>query len=84
MGGGKLVENIVQAIARYRLAVAMLRLDDVGYKIVMHIHDEIVCEMPEGKGSLDEVIDIMSQPIHWAEGLLLAAAGYESSFYRKN
>ena len=82
--GGKLVENIVQAIARDCLAVAMLRLDDAGYKIVMHIHDEIVCEMPYGKGSLDEVIDIMCRPIDWAEGLLLDAAGYVSSFYRKD
>ena len=82
--GGKLVENIVQAIARDCLALAMLRLDDSGYKIVMHIHDEIVCEMPYGKGSLDEVIDIMSLPIVWADGLLLAADGYESSFYRKD
>lgn len=82
--GGKLVENIVQAIARDCLALAMLRLDDAGYKIVMHIHDEIVCEMPNGKGSLEEVLQIMCQPIHWADGLLLAADGYESSFYRKD
>ena len=82
--GGKLVENIVQAIARDCLAVALTRLDDAGYKIVMHIHDEIVCEMPEGVGSLSEVVKIMCQPILWAHGLLLAADGYESSFYRKD
>ena len=82
--GGKLVENIVQAIARDCLALAMLRLDAAGYKIVMHVHDEIVCEMPIGNGSLADVIDIMCQPIDWADGLLLAADGYESSFYRKD
>ena len=82
--GGKLVENIVQAIARDCLAVAMLRLDAAGYKIVMHIHDEIVCEMPNSKGSLEEVINIMCRPIVWADGLLLAADGYVSSFYRKD
>ena len=82
--GGKLVENIVQAIARDCLAVALLRLDDAGYKIVMHVHDEIVCEMPNDKSSLAEVIKIMCQPIVWADGLLLAADGYVSSFYRKD
>ena len=82
--GGKLVENIVQAIARDCLAVALTRLDDAGYKIVMHIHDEIVCEMPNSKGSLEEVINIMCRPIVWADGLLLAADGYVSSFYRKD
>ncbi len=82
--GGKLVENIVQAIARDCLAIAMTRLDDAGYKIVMHIHDEIVCEMPNGKGSLAEVVDIMSQPIDWAKGLVLNADGYETNYYRKD
>ncbi len=82
--GGKLVENIVQAIARDCLAIALSRLDVAGYKIVMHVHDEIVCEMPNCNGSLADVIDIMSRPIHWAEGLLLAADGYESNFYRKD
>lgn len=81
--GGKLVENIVQAIARDCLAVAMIRLDDAGYKIVMHIHDEIICEMPDGVGNLNEVVAIMSQPIDWAEGLILNAAGYETPYYRK-
>ncbi len=62
----------------------MTRLDDAGYKIVMHIHDEIVCEMPNGKGSLAEVVDIMSQPIDWAKGLVLNADGYETNYYRKD
>jgi DNA polymerase len=69
--GGKLVENIVQAIARDVLADAMLRLHDKGYKIVMHVHDEIVMEMPEGKGSTKEVDKVMGETIPWAKGLPL-------------
>jgi len=82
--GGKLVENIVQAIARDCLADAMLRLDAAGYKIVMHVHDEVVMEMPTGKGSLEEVNSIMGQAIPWAKGLPLTADSYETSFYKKD
>jgi DNA polymerase len=82
--GGKLVENIVQAIARDCLAEAMIRVSKAGYKIVMHIHDEIVCEMPEGKGGIEEMNAIMSQPISWAKGLPLKADGYETTFYKKD
>lgn len=82
--GGKLVENIVQATARDCLAVAMLRLDEAGYKIVMHVHDEIISEMPKGQGSLAEVIGLMSKPLEWAEGLVLTADGYETKYYRKD
>lgn len=59
--GGKLVENIVQAVARDCLAAAMLRLTEAGYKIIMHIHDEVVMEVPDGVGSLAEVTKIMSK-----------------------
>ena len=62
----------------------MLRLDRAGYKIVMHVHDEIICEMPERHGSLEEVIRIMSEPIKWAYGLILTADGYETKYYRKD
>lgn len=82
--GGKLVENIVQATARDCLAAAMLRLDAAGYKIVMHVHDEVILEMPIGVGSLDEVIGLMCQDIDWAPGLLLNADGYETPYYRKD
>ena len=81
--GGKLVENIVQAVARDCLAVAMLKLDSAGYKIIMHVHDEVIMEMPEGVGSLGEVLEMMSQPIYWAEGLKLTAEGYETAYYKK-
>jgi DNA polymerase len=82
--GGKLVENIVQAIARDCLAYAMLNLDTAGYKIVMHVHDEIVAEMPEGCGSLEEINAIMGQPIPWAKGLPLKADSYETNYYKKD
>lgn len=82
--GGKLVENIVQAIARDCLADAMLRIDAAGYKIVMHVHDEVVLEMPEGKGSIEEVNAIMGMPIGWAKGLPLRADSYESAYYKKD
>jgi len=82
--GGRLVENIVQAVARDCLADAMLRIDKAGYKIAMHVHDEVVITAPMGDGSLEEVCDIMGQPISWAEGLLLRAAGFEADFYKKD
>ncbi len=82
--GGKLVENIVQAIARDCLAEAMLRIDAAGYKIVMHIHDEVVLDVPYSFGSLREVEEIMSQPLEWAPGLPMKAAGFETEHYKKD
>jgi DNA polymerase len=81
---GKLSENLVQAIARDCLAEAMLRLAGAGYKAVMHIHDEVVLEAPHGEGSLEEVNRIMGEPVGWAPGLLLGAAGFESDYYMKD
>ena len=81
--GGKLVENIVQAVARDCLAVAMLRLDAAGYEIVFHVHDEVVIEAPDGSRWQDAA-DIMGQPINWAPGLLLRGDGYETKFYMKD
>jgi DNA polymerase len=82
--GGKLVENIVQAIARDCLAVAMLRLHAADYKIVMHVHDEVINEMPYGNGSTEEVNEIMGKPIPWAKGLPLTAESYETLYYKKD
>jgi len=82
--GGKLVENIVQAIARDCLADAMMRLDEAGYNIVMHVHDEVVLEVPNTFGSLLEVNKIMSAPISWAKGLPLTADSYETIYYKKD
>ena len=82
--GAKLTENIVQATARDLLAQAMLRLRAAGYKIVMHVHDEAVCEVPEGESSVEEVCRIMSETPAWAAGLPLNADGYECAFYKKD
>lgn len=82
--GGRLVENLVQAIARDCLAESLMRLDAKGYRIVMHVHDEVVLEVPVGTGSVEEVTEIMSQPIEWAPGLPLTAAGFECDFYQKD
>ena len=82
--GGKIVENIVQAIARDCLATAMLNLNYFGYKIVMHVHDEVILEVPEGKGSLEQVLRIMSHSSKWAPDLKLNAEGYETAYYRKD
>jgi DNA polymerase len=82
--GGKLVENIVQAIARDLLAESMLTLDKAGYPIVMHVHDEIVMEVPNGFGSLKEVNEIMSVNCPWAPGLPLKAESFETDYYKKD
>jgi len=82
--GGKLVENIVQTIARDCLAEAMLRLDEAGYRIVFHVHDEVVLEVPNDFGSIDEVKEIMGRSIDWAPGLPLRADGFETKFYKKD
>ena len=81
--GPKLVENIVQGTARDLLAEAMLRVEKKGYPIVMHCHDEIIAEVLEGIGSVDEMCEVMAVQPEWAEGLPLRADGYECSFYQK-
>lgn len=81
--GGKLVENIVQAFARDCLAVALLRLEEAGYEIVFHVHDEVVIEAPEGS-RWEDAAEIMGRPIDWAPGLLLRGDGYETKFYMKD
>lgn len=81
--GGKLVENIVQAVARDCLAVALLRLDKAGYQITFHVHDEIIAEAPKGS-RWEDMAEIMGQPIPWAVGLLLRGDGYATDFYMKD
>lgn len=82
--GGRLVENLVQAIARDCLAESLMRLDAEGYQTVMHVHDECVLNVPIGKGSVEHVTAVMGAPIDWAPGLPLSAAGFECSFYQKD
>lgn len=81
--GGKLVENIVQAIARDCLAATILKLTDKGYKIVMHIHDEVVLEAPMDV-TVEEVCDLMGEELRWAKGLILRADGFETEYYKKD
>lgn len=82
--GGKLVENIVQAVARDCLAVALLRLDDAGFQTLFTVHDEVIVEEPQGGRTWQDVAEIMGQPIDWAPGLLLRGDGYETPFYMKD
>ena len=81
--GPKLVENIVQGIARDILAEAMMRLYKNGYKITMHIHDEVVLEVEENVSTVEEVCRIMKISPIWAKDLPLNADGYECKFYKK-
>lgn len=82
--GGKLVENVVQAIARDCLALTIERLADAGYPVIFHIHDEVVIECDADKASLEDVVRIMSEPIPWALGLPLGAEGWIGKFFKKD
>jgi DNA polymerase len=82
--GGKIVENIVQATARDCLAVAMTRIDKAGYTIAMHIHDEIVIDVPNSINASEEITKIMGTGIDWAKGLPLKGDTYETPFYKKD
>ena len=84
--GGKLVENITQAVARDCLALTLMRLSENGLPAIMHIHDEAVIEVP--KDEADEYLDIVEKtfalPIPWVEGLVLTAAGFTNDYYMKD
>lgn len=80
--GGKLTENSVQAIARDLLVYGMHHVAEAGHRIVMHVHDEIVVETTTA--SVEEICGLMSTVPEWADGLPLAADGYECEFYRKD
>ncbi|MBY0054108.1 DNA polymerase [Brevibacillus agri] len=80
--GGKLTENVVQAIARDCLAVSLMRMDSAGYEIVLHVHDEVGAEGDAEQ--LDPMLQIMSQPIPWAPGLPLKADGFVTEYYQKD
>lgn len=83
--GGKLVENIVQATARDCLAETLKKVTEAGYSIVMHVHDEIIVDVPrEDKEALKKITDIMAIPPFWAPDLPLRGDGYETEFYKKD
>ena len=81
--GGKLAENVVQAIARDCLTESIKRINKKGLDIMFHVHDEVVIDAPV-ELSVDDICNTMSEPIAWAEGLILKAAGFESEYYMKD
>ncbi|WP_438449349.1 DNA polymerase [Gorillibacterium sp. sgz5001074] len=81
--GGKLVENIVQAIARDCLAVTLMRAEAAGFETVLHVHDELGIEGDQQE-DLDRILAMMAEPISWAPGLPLKAAGFTTQFYMKD
>ena len=84
--GGKLTENIVQAISRDLLGNSMLNLEANDYHPVCHIHDEVLCEVPEenAQAYYEEMASIMGTPPEWASDLPLRADGYTTPFYLKD
>ena len=83
--GGKLTENIVQAVARDCLAESLKNLTGAGYRVLFHIHDEIIAEVPkdDNRFSLENAINLMCKVPEWAEGLPLNADGFTSDYYKK-
>jgi DNA polymerase len=83
--GGKICENIVQATARDVLASGLLRAETAGYAVCLHVHDEIIAEVPDtDEYSAEGLSKIMSHNPGWSLGLPLAAAGFECYRYRKD
>ena len=81
--GGKMVENIVQAIARDCLAVTLERIASKGLQVVFHVHDEVIIDAPM-ETTVEEICGLMAEPIPWAPGLVLKGAGFESQYYMKD
>ena len=81
--GGKIIENIIQAIARDIMAVAMLQAEKAGYKTVLTVHDELVSEVPEGFGSVEDFNRIITALPAWATGCPIDAKGWRGKRYKK-
>ena len=80
--GGKIIENIVQAIARDCLADALLRIDRAGFAIVGHVHDEVIVEIDD-ENAADEIKKIFDTAPEWASDMPLRSEGFISQYYRK-
>lgn len=81
--GGKMTENIVQAIARDCLAETLRRIDHLGLQVVFHVHDEVIIDAPMDV-TVEQICGLMAEPIPWAPGLILKGAGFESDYYMKD
>ena len=81
--GGKMTENIVQAIARDCLAETLRRIDHLGLQVVFHVHDEVIIDAPMDI-TVEQICGLMAEPIPWAPGLILKGAGFESDYYMKD
>lgn len=81
--GGKLAENVTQAVSRDLLAAALVRIDPVEpYDLVMHVHDSIAAEVPAGGGNVQEFCYLMEERPKWARGLPIAVEGYRDLRFR--
>ena len=81
--GGKITENITQAVARDILALAMLRLEKAGYPVIFSVHDEIVCEVPKSEKNITEFRRLLEICPDWATGLSIKAECWQGKRYRK-
>ncbi len=81
--GGRMTENIVQAIARDCLAEILRRIDAKGLQVVFHVHDEVIIDAPQNV-TVEEICGMMAEPIEWAPGLVLKGAGFENGYYMKD
>lgn len=84
--GGKLTENVVQAIARDCLCETLKGCDEIGAKTIMHVHDEVICEVPteEKETKFKQLLEVMAKPISWAPDLVLVGDGFISEYYKKD
>ena len=80
---GSTAREFVQAMARDCLAVTLERIAEKGLQVVFHVHDEVIIDAPM-KTTVEEICDLMAEPIDWAPGLILKGAGFESSYYMKD
>jgi DNA polymerase len=83
--GGKLTENIVQATARDCLAEKMIKVEEMGYHVVAHVHDEMIIDVPRAdEAAFDRIDGLMAEPIDWAPGLPLKGGTYACDYYQKD